>query len=161
MASYEGACRQVFHNSTHPPKSESPPHQTTETSEQLIVTATSKRTGPEKPEPKRKAAPKPVAGKSKNEVAAGAILWAAKPAPVSLEVPIQISTSPLAEISDIFEHLPLQDLQTRFVGFSRTSPPHRCSSPAGFSEDRYSVFGRIWQHAVGGRSGVKPCTSPA
>jgi len=26
-------------------------------------------------------------------------------------------------------------------------------------EDHYSVRGRIWQHALGGRNGVKPCAS--
>jgi hypothetical protein len=39
--------------------------------------------------------------------------------------------------------------------------PHRGSSPAECPEDLYSVCGRIWQHALGGRSGVKPRASPA
>ena len=30
-------------------------------------------------------------------------------------------------------------------------PPHRGSPPAGCLEDRYSLRGRIWQHALGGR----------
>ena len=40
-------------------------------------------------------------------------------------------------------------------------PSHRGSSPAGCPEDRYSLRGRIWQHALGGLNGVKPCASPA
>jgi hypothetical protein len=40
-------------------------------------------------------------------------------------------------------------------------PPHRGSPPAGCPEDRYSLRGRIWQHALGRRYGVKTCASPA
>jgi len=40
-------------------------------------------------------------------------------------------------------------------------PPHRGSSLVGCPEDRYSVCGRIWQNALGGRRGVKPRASPA
>ena len=39
--------------------------------------------------------------------------------------------------------------------------PHRGRPPGGCLEDRYSVRSRIWQHALGGRYGIKPCTSPA
>jgi hypothetical protein len=40
-------------------------------------------------------------------------------------------------------------------------PPHKGNPPAGCLEDRYSLLGRIWHHAIGGRYGVKACTSPA
>ena len=40
-------------------------------------------------------------------------------------------------------------------------PPHRGSPPEGCLEDRHPLRGRIWQHALGGRYGVKPCASPA
>jgi hypothetical protein len=32
---------------------------------------------------------------------------------------------------------------------------------AGCSEDRYSLCGRIWQHALGGQNGAKSYASPA
>ena len=40
-------------------------------------------------------------------------------------------------------------------------PPHRGSSPAGCPKDRHPFRGRIWQHALGERNGVKPCASPS
>jgi len=39
--------------------------------------------------------------------------------------------------------------------------PHKDSPPAVSPEDRYPVCDWIWQYALGGRSGVKPCAWPA
>jgi len=39
--------------------------------------------------------------------------------------------------------------------------PHIGSQPSGCPEDRHSLCGRIWQHALGGRSELNPCASPA
>ena len=83
-----------------------PPQPITEASEQPTVTATRERTRPQKPEPKSTAAPKRTVGKSK-KAAASVKPAAAKTTLPNLVVPTQNSTSPLEEISDLLNHLPL------------------------------------------------------
>jgi len=68
------------------------------------VTATRKKGGPKKPEPKPTAAVQPAAGKPKKKVAASVKTAATKPTIPVLVVP----TNPLEEISDLLDRLPLQ-----------------------------------------------------
>jgi len=68
------------------------------------VTATRQTAGPKKPEPKSTAVTKPAAGKSKKKAAASVKTAAAKPTTSDLVVP----TSPLEDISDLLDRLPLQ-----------------------------------------------------
>ena len=68
------------------------------------MTATRKKAGPKKPEPKPTAAAQPAAGKSKKKVAASVKTVATKPTIPVLVVP----TNPLEEISDLLDRLPLQ-----------------------------------------------------
>ena len=85
-----------------------------------------------------------------------------KPTPPELLVPTKTSTSPLKDISDLLNHLPIQAcvvLTRRFL--TSISPSHRGRRSAGCLEDRHPFRGRIWQHALGGRCGVNPCASPA
>ena len=85
-----------------------PPFQlVTEAFEQPKVAATRERARPQKSEPKTTAAPKPNAGKSKKKAAAGVKTADAKPTTPNLVVPNQSTTSPLEEISDLLDHLPL------------------------------------------------------
>jgi hypothetical protein len=72
------------------------------------VTATRKTVGSQKPKPKSTAATKPAAGKSKKK-AASVKTAGAKPTTSALVVPIQSPTSPLEEISDLLDHLPIQE----------------------------------------------------
>jgi hypothetical protein len=72
------------------------------------VTATRKAAGPKKPEPKSTAAYKPAAGKLKKKAAASVKTAAAKPIIPDLMVPTQSPTSPLEDISDLLDRLPLQ-----------------------------------------------------
>jgi hypothetical protein len=71
------------------------------------VAATRKTARPKKPEPKSTAAPKSAAGKSKKKAAASVKAVAATPTTPKLVVPTQ-SSSPLQDISDLLDHLPLQ-----------------------------------------------------
>jgi hypothetical protein len=64
--------------------------------------------GPKKPKPKSTAATKPDAGKTNKEAAASDKTATAKPTTPDLVVPTQSSTSHLQEISDLFDHLPIQ-----------------------------------------------------
>ena len=68
------------------------------------MTATKKKFGPKKPEPKPTAAGRPAAGKSKKKVAASVKTAATKPTTSVLVV----STNTLEEISDLLDRLPLQ-----------------------------------------------------
>ena len=68
------------------------------------MTATRKRAGTKKPEPKPTAAAQPAAGKSKKKLAASVKTAATKPTTPFLVVP----TKPLEEISDLHDRLPLQ-----------------------------------------------------
>jgi hypothetical protein len=72
------------------------------------VTATRKTAGPKKPKPKSTAATKPAAGKTKKKADAIVKTSTAKTTTPDLVVPNQNSTSPLEEISDLLDHLPIQ-----------------------------------------------------
>ena len=68
------------------------------------MTATRKKAGPKKPEPKPTAAAQPAAGKTKKKVVASVKTAATKHTVPVLVVP----TNPLDEISDLLDRLPLQ-----------------------------------------------------
>ena len=72
------------------------------------MTATRKKAGPKKPEPKPTAAAQPDAGKSRKKVVACVKTAATKPTTPVLVVPNQSNTNPLEEISDLLDRLPLQ-----------------------------------------------------
>jgi hypothetical protein len=72
------------------------------------VTATRKTAGPKKPKQISTARTKPSAGKTKKKVAASVKTATAKPTTPDMVVPTQSSTSPLEEMSDLLEHLPVQ-----------------------------------------------------
>ena len=94
---------------TTPPLNPNPtPQPVKEVPRQPYVTATRKKAGPKKPEPKSTAAARPAAGKSKKKVAASVKTAATKPTTPVLVVPTQSPTNPLEEISDLLDHLPLQ-----------------------------------------------------
>jgi hypothetical protein len=63
--------------------------------------------GSQKPKPKSTAATEPAAGKSKKK-AASVKTVAAKPTTSERVVPTQYTTSPLEEVSDLLDHLPIQ-----------------------------------------------------
>jgi len=85
-----------------------PPSQpVTEAPEKCIVTATRETARPQKPKPKTTAAPKRAAGKSKKKAAASVKTATATPTTPNLVIPTQSPTSPLVEISDLLDHLPL------------------------------------------------------
>jgi hypothetical protein len=100
----------VVKASTTPPANSPPnppPQQVTAASEHPKVTATGETARPQKPEPKSTAAPKRTAGKSKKKAAVSVKITAAKSTPLNLVVPTQNSTSPLEEISELLDNLPL------------------------------------------------------
>ena len=72
------------------------------------MTATRETARPKKPELKSNAAPQRAPGKSKKIAVASVKTAAAKPTKPSLVVPTQNSTSPLEDISDLLDHLPLR-----------------------------------------------------
>ena len=80
----------------------SPP--VTKASDQPPVTTTEKTARPQTSQPKSTAIPKPTASKSKKKGAASVETAAAKPTSPNLVIPNQISTSPLAAISDLDYH---------------------------------------------------------
>ena len=84
----------------------------------------------EKPEPKSTAATKPAAGRPKKKAAASVKTAAAKPTTPNLVVPTQSPTSPLEDISDLLDRLPLQACMelTRRLLTSISSFP---TAPAG------------------------------
>ena len=84
------------------------PQPVTDALEQPKVTATRKTARPKKPEPKPTANFKPAVGKTKKKAAASVKTAAAKPTSPNLVVPTQTSSSPLEEISDLLDRLPLQ-----------------------------------------------------
>jgi hypothetical protein len=71
------------------------------------VTATTKTSRPKKLKLKSTAGPKPATGKPKKKAAACVKTAAAKPITAELVVPTQTSSSPLEDISDLLDHLPL------------------------------------------------------
>ena len=72
------------------------------------VTATRKTAGPKKPKRKCTAATKPAAWKTKKKATASVKNVAAKPTTPELVFPTQPPTSPLEEISDLLNDLPIQ-----------------------------------------------------
>jgi len=127
------------------PNPNPPPQPVTEVPRVPKVTATRKKAGPKKSEPKPTAAAQPAAGKSKKKIAASVKTAATRG---NLRSPRSPSPPSMcgADSSALHIHLP---------------PPHRDSPPAGCVEDRYSLRGRIWLHAQGEQYGVKPYASPA
>jgi hypothetical protein len=75
---------------------------------QTIVTATRETARPKKPEHKPTAAPKQATGKTSKKAAASVKTAAAKPSTPKLVVPSHCPTSPLEQISNLLDHLPLQ-----------------------------------------------------
>jgi hypothetical protein len=71
------------------------------------VTTTTETARPQKREPKYAAAPKRAARKSKKKAAASVKTAAATPTTSNLVLPNQNPTSPLEEISDLIDYLPL------------------------------------------------------
>jgi hypothetical protein len=108
-----------------------PPPQVTKAPEQPKVTATGETARPQKPEPKSTAAPKQTAGKSKKKAAVSVKTAAAKLTPPNLVVPTQNINSPLEEISDLLEHLPLPACVelTRWLLTFISSLPIRAARP--------------------------------
>jgi hypothetical protein len=90
-----------------PPNPKPSPQPVTEAPLQPKVKATRKTAGNQKPKPKSPAATKPAAGKS-NKKAARVKTTAAKPTTTELVVHTQSPTSPMEEISDLLDHLPIQ-----------------------------------------------------
>ena len=85
------------------------------------MTATRKKAGPKKPEPKPAAAAQSAAGKSKKKLAASVRTTATKPTTPFLVVPINT----LEKISDLLDHLPLQacvELTRRLLTSSSSLP---------------------------------------
>ena len=95
-------CQGYYHHST--PNPNPLPQPVTEVPRQPKVTATRKKAGPKKPEPKPTAAAQPAAGMSKKKVAASVKTAVTKPTIPVLVVP----TNPLEEISDLLDRLPIQ-----------------------------------------------------
>jgi len=100
----------VVKSTTNPPNNphhNTPPHQVTKAPSKPTVTATRETARPEKPELKPTAAPQRARGKSQKKAVASDKIAAAKPTTLSLVVPTQNPTSPLEDISDLLDHLPI------------------------------------------------------
>ena len=95
------------------------------------MTATRTTAEPKKPKPKSTAAIKMVAGKTKTKTTASVKTAAAKPKTSELVVRTQSSTSPLEEISDLLDHLPIHAWVelTRRLLTSISSLPTGAASP--------------------------------
>jgi len=74
---------------------------------------------------------------------------------------MQHSAFPTEEILDLLYHLPLQAYVelNRWLLTSISSLPTGAAS-SGCPENLYPVRGRIWQHALRERRGVKLCAFP-
>jgi hypothetical protein len=94
--------------STTSPNPSPAPQLDTKAHVQPIVTTTRETARPKKPEPKPTAAPKRATGKANKKAATSVKTAAAKPPTPKQVVPSQCPTSPLEEISDHLDHLPLQ-----------------------------------------------------
>jgi hypothetical protein len=94
------------------------------------VTTTRKTARPQKP--KTAAAPKPAAGKSEKKAAASVRATAAKHPTPKLVVPTQSHASPLEEISDLLDHLPIHAC----VELTRRLLPSLSSLPTGTARPR-------------------------
>jgi hypothetical protein len=107
------------------------PQSVTKAPEQPKFAATRKTARPKQPEPKSTEATKSAAGKSKKTAAASVKAVAAKPTTPKLVVPTQSSSSPLEDISDLLDPLPLQACVelTRQLLTSISSIPTRAARP--------------------------------
>jgi hypothetical protein len=98
---------------------------------QPIVTATRETARPKKPQSKPAAAIKRATGKASKKAGASFKTAPAKPSTPNLVVPSHCPTSPLEEISDLLDHLPLQacvELTRRLlasISFLPTGQPAR------------------------------------
>jgi len=111
-------------NNPHPNR---PPHQDTNALAKPTVTATRETARPKKPELKSTAAPQRAPGKSKKKAVTTVKTTAAKTATPSLVFPTQNPNSPLENISDLLDHLPLQ----AFVELTRGLLASIASLPTG------------------------------
>ena len=100
--------RVVKATTTPPPIPNPSPQPITEAPKQPKVTTTRKTARPKKPEPKSTAAPKPAAGKPKKKAAVSVKTVDAKPTTPDLVVLTLSSITPLEEISDLLDLLPLE-----------------------------------------------------
>jgi hypothetical protein len=100
--------RVVKATTTPPPNPKLSPQPVTEALTQPKVTATRKTAGPKKPKLKSTAATKPATDKPKKKAAAIVKTVTAKPTTPDLVVPTQSSNSPLEDISDRLDRLPIQ-----------------------------------------------------
>ena len=153
----------VVKSTTPPTRIPNPPSQpVTEASEKPKVTAIRKTARPQKSEPKTTAAPKLAAGSLRRKRPR-----VSKPRPPN---PLPQPGGPKPKF-----HLPTRGnflsarspSPTCMCGADSSAshilllPAHRGNPPSGCPEDRHSLCGRIWQHALGGRSELNPCASPA
>jgi hypothetical protein len=93
---------------TPPPNPNPSPLQVTEAPKQHKVTASRKTARPKKPEPKLQQPLSRLLGSPRRKQPRVSKNAAAKPTTHDLVVPTQRSTSPLEEISDLLDHLPIQ-----------------------------------------------------
>jgi hypothetical protein len=110
------------------------PQPVTKAPEQPKVAATRNTARPKKPDPISTAAPKRAAGNSKKKAAASVKTVAAKPTTPELVVLTQSSSSPLEDISDLLDCLPLQACVelTRRLLTSISSLPTGAARPRAF-----------------------------
>ena len=149
--------------SSRPPPNPTLSQPVTEERKQHTVTATRKTARLKTPELKPTAAPKSATGKHKKK--AVAIVKTASCQAHITETGGIHSISHIATRGNLWSRPPSP--RSIFGGDSSAAhfhlfPHQRGSPPANFPEERYPVRRwRIWLHALGGRSGVKPYTSPA
>ena len=98
----------VVKATTTPPQTKTHSSTGHEVARQPKVTATRKTAGTKKPDPKSTAATKQTAGKSKKKAASCVKTAAAKPTTPDFVVPTRSPISPLEDISDMLDRLPLQ-----------------------------------------------------
>ena len=103
--SSRGGCVKATIRTANPSSSNQP---VKETPKQPIVTATRRTARSKKPEHKPAAGPKPATAKPKKKAGASVKSATGKPTTTNLLVTAQLNTSPLEDISDILDHLPLQ-----------------------------------------------------
>jgi len=128
---------------------------------QLNVTATRKTARLKNPEPKSTAATKPPPGWQKKKAATSVKIAALRPQRPNWWFPPKVKTPHSGNF--LFLRSPsfqgcvevTRRLLLCILSLLMGSPT------AGCPEDRYSLRGKIWQHALGRRNGVKTCASPA
>jgi hypothetical protein len=96
-----------------------------------MATATKKMAGTKKPKPISTAATNPASGKPKKKTEASVKTATAKTSTPDLMVPTQIPTSPLDNISDLLDRLPIQSCVklTRWLFTSMSSLPTGAARP--------------------------------